>query len=419
MALDVLSDWPTYLVEDLPQRKHFLLLCPSVRWRTVLSEFEPQDSDLLLETVSRIKGAGEKSPEQISELLQIPKDLVQHLLAQLTTKRTKISTRDARSEDFDQPRLLYSNSPRAAWVYRDLSTQEIWRGFGIESPPIPLRRIDLRKAIFEHGTAGRPIKSQCLLLPSESLNASTPTDFELRQLASVGSPDGYSAHIVGNPEYCLTARPVLSLENGISVEAVRGQIHISLSDYVRRQVGDDSVLSRWLEHLPELDIEPSSSTQIDQAVARLQKLLSEVRQTFDKATLKQFEEQVDLALRRFIDYYRFVHDTKPSRTMTRDIATWADLGKRIGLKTEEWSALMRGSDQSLTGQVALLLLEQVQDHQKYDTAVLIKLVRCAIELTEEGTFDTSPLKLQSIAKRAIELCNEITALEENNGEQEL
>ena len=94
MALDVKYDWPTYLVEELPQRKHFLLLCPSVRWRAVINDVESIGSDLLLETVSRIKASGEKSPERISDLLQISKDLVQHLLAQISTMRTTLSPRD-------------------------------------------------------------------------------------------------------------------------------------------------------------------------------------------------------------------------------------------------------------------------------------------------------------------------------------
>jgi len=417
MALDVLSDWPTYLVEELPQRRQHLLLCPSARWRAVINDVEAIGSDLLLETVSRITASGEKSPERISELLQISKDLVQHLLAQLSATRTTLSLREIGSSDFDQPRELLSQTTRAVWVYRDMATQEIWRDISNEAPPVPLRRSDSRRAIFEHGTAGKPIKSRCLLLPPGNLNATAPTDFDLMQITSASRQDSRRAQVVGDPEFCFVARPVVNNEGTIAVQSLHGNIYIGLTRYLENIAATDSFISRWIAQIPEADRAVSGSMQLDQAVSRLRELLKVEVSDSGLEHFRLLEMQNELVLRRYVDYYRYALGAKSEVKMTRDIVVWSQIGKRIGLSPEEWTALVGASDESLGGQVALLILEQVHAEQDYDAVGLMSLVRCTVSIISD---DSSAAKLSNLvdaAREIIELCNELIAQEEVHGQQ--
>lgn len=417
MALDVIAEWPTYLVEDLPQRKYFLVLCPSVRWRAVINDVEPMGSDLLLETVSRIKASGEKSPERISELLQISKDLVQHLLAQISTMGTTLSPKDVRSLDFDQPRELLSNSTRAVWVYRDLATQEIWRNLGNETPPVLLRSINSITAMYEHGTAGRPIKSPCLLLPPGVIKVEEPTDFELMQLASFGRQDSRRAQVVGDPEFCLVARPVVKSESGVAVLAFGSNIHIGLTRYLENASQADAFIARWISKIPDTAGTVSISMQLDNAVNRLKDLLTAEINGPETEALRQMEMQIRLVLQRCVDYYRFARDAETVQKMTRDIGVWSQIGRGIGLAPQDWAVLMRASEESVCGQVALLLLEQVREERNYDTSTLMRIVRCAVALSLEDDSSFALSELVNVANEVIDLSKELIAQEEEYGQQ--
>ena len=62
-----------------------MLLSPAVRWRVIVEQVSEIEHDVVLETVLRIRDAGEVSPTRIADLLQLPEDLVRHLLARAAT----------------------------------------------------------------------------------------------------------------------------------------------------------------------------------------------------------------------------------------------------------------------------------------------------------------------------------------------
>ena len=58
-----------------------MLLTPAFRWRVIVEQVKEIEHDVLLETVLRIRDVGEESPTRIADLLQLPEDLIRHLLA--------------------------------------------------------------------------------------------------------------------------------------------------------------------------------------------------------------------------------------------------------------------------------------------------------------------------------------------------
>ena len=118
---------PAYLLGDWPRKFRHALVTPATRWRVFIEDQQQVEHDVILNTVLRIRQAGERDASRIADLLQLPEDLIRYLL---TTA--------------DQERLDAANSGQSivavlstvGWVYRDAATGELWPqpGEQVEEP---------------------------------------------------------------------------------------------------------------------------------------------------------------------------------------------------------------------------------------------------------------------------------------------
>ena len=84
-------DLPVFTLADIQPRTRCMLLTPAIRWRVIVEQVSEIKHDIILETVLQIRAAGEKSAPRIADLLQLPEDLVRHLLAQAATEGMQVS----------------------------------------------------------------------------------------------------------------------------------------------------------------------------------------------------------------------------------------------------------------------------------------------------------------------------------------
>ena len=81
---------PVHLAADLDGRTELVVLAPAQRWRTLIDGVSHHQGDVLLATVARLTAAG-AGPLQISEALQLPHDLIAHLVARVRQERIKVA----------------------------------------------------------------------------------------------------------------------------------------------------------------------------------------------------------------------------------------------------------------------------------------------------------------------------------------
>ena len=134
-----------------------MLLAPAFRWRVIVEQVSDVEHDVILETVLRIRDAGEESPTRIADLLQLPEDLIRHLLAWAAADQMKV-THDGQ---------LQTSASRVGWVYRDIATGELWPDPGDEMPPLATRFISGYRAAVQPGypRATRTSSSACCWIP--------------------------------------------------------------------------------------------------------------------------------------------------------------------------------------------------------------------------------------------------------------
>src|SRR4051812_43447178 len=72
---------PAYLLGSWPWTSRHALVTPATRWRVFIEDQEQIEHDVILNTVLRIRQAGERDASRIADLLQLPEDLIRYLLA--------------------------------------------------------------------------------------------------------------------------------------------------------------------------------------------------------------------------------------------------------------------------------------------------------------------------------------------------
>src|SRR4051794_26299436 len=115
---------------DWPRKFGHALATPATRWRVFVEDLEPVDHDLVLNTVLRIRQAGERDATRISDLLQLPEDLIRYLLAVSDQERL-----DAANNGQE----IVALRSTVGWVYRDAATGELWPQPGEETAPLEVR----------------------------------------------------------------------------------------------------------------------------------------------------------------------------------------------------------------------------------------------------------------------------------------
>jgi hypothetical protein len=370
-----------------------MLLTLAFRWRVIVEQVSEVEHDVILETVLRIRDAGEESPTRIADLLQLPEDLIRHLLAWAAADQMKV-THDGQ---------LQTSASRVGWVYRDIATGELWPDPGDEMPPLATRFISGYRAEFNRGTPGRPDIVECLLLDTPETIPANPTNFELARFSRASADPNRRTAIVSSGEPCLVASPVVGLPAGCIVQTTRGVPHLSLSRYLANAAQQSENVSRWLAGVPK-------ATGLRGTELPLQRALSELRDVADDQTptAQTFEaaavlSRVEFCLSRFVDQFQYLHgihtDADPGP------GSVAVLSARFGL-TEGDAGLLTESGCGTTSLKVTRLLLAASD---LDNPMLKDLAAAAVHFAALAQTTGPSSAVTTLVKAVIALCDRLIA----------
>ena len=390
-------DLPVYTLADLPPRARHVLLAPAVRWRVVVEQVVEIEHDVILDTVLRIRAAGEASPTRIADLLQLPEDLVRHLLAQAAAGGMQVAG-DGR---------LQKSSSTVAWIYRDLATGELWPDPAAEVPPLPVRFTSRYRARFDRGTAGRPIAVECLLLDTPEITAAEPTSIELARFSRASADRNRRTAIVSSGETCLVASRVVGLTTGCAVEATRGVPHLSLSQQLTRAGLQYEAVSRWLAGVPKAAAAAGADLPLRRAVSELRDVAAAgtpKREAFEPVTILS---RVELCLGRFADQFQYLHGVPVEADLPPGAV--AVLSGQFGL-TRDAAGLMARSGRGTVGfKVACLLAAQ----PGRDQAMLRDLAAAAAQFADLAQATDASPALARLVEATIALCDRLVTASED------
>lgn len=375
-----------------------MLLSPAVRWRVVVEQTAPLHHDVLLGAVLRLRQAGETSPGRISDLLQLPDDLVRHLLVQAVTQRLRVSPNGE----------IKAGRTAVAWVYRDVATDELWPDPGPESTPLPIRFSGPDRAVFEHGTAGRPIRVNCLLLTPDPHEPAEPSTLELARFSRATSDPNRRTVIVSSGEPCLVASPLTATSTGVAVTTTRGTPHASLTRYLAKTAEENKFVARWLRSVPHSTDEPSSILPLQGAVDDLVDVLAEWRDDRRPEAALVVLSRIELALRRYCDQCWYLAGIDPAAVPVWSAQTADELGGRLGLDPDTTQQLATATPGSLTALAGRLVAVGLSSSEiASGAASLATLVRLTIRWTSLSTDSPQSLLLEALADETITLCNQL------------
>ncbi|MEU8080722.1 hypothetical protein AB0B31_35350 [Catellatospora citrea] len=396
MASADVRELPVYALLELSRwrrRTRHAVLTPAVRWRVVIEQLTPIDRDVLLETVIQLREAGEKSDERISDLLQIPVDLVQHLQARIVTDQL-------RSSPSGQVRTGQSS---VTWVYRDLATGELWPEPATEAPPANIQYRGKFGGVHLAGTAGRPVEVRCLVLDHEGgATPADPTSLELARFSSASRDPNRRTALVSGAERCLVMSPLARTRSGVAVLTSLGTPHVGLSHALSRYSAQSQGAMRWLEHVPPAEqAVPQQRTPLGSAVADLRDALAEWQ--VDHSDEEHLISRIDLALRRACDQRWYVAHRDSFEISAAEVAR-EQLIKKLGLPTEQADALMHAE----LGSVAEAVLKLVGDPVfiATDTAWLRALADATARLLAVVR-RRGHVPLPELAQHVIDVCTQL------------
>lgn len=404
MASGSPRDLPAYALADLSPRNEHVLLSPAVRWRVVMERTTTLSHDVLLEAVLRLRQAGEESPGRISDLLQLPVDLVRHLLVQATTQRLRASADGT----------IHAGRTEVAWVYRDVATDELWPDPGLESTPLPLRFIGRNRASFQSGTAGRPVRVNCLLLKPDPHESAEPSMLELARFSRATNDPNRRTVIVSSGEPCLVASPLAATPTGVAVTTTRGTPHPSLSRYLAKKAAEQEWVARWLTSVPHFSGESGSGLPLRGAVDDLNDVLAEWRHDRRAETALIVLSRIELALRRYCDQCWYVAGIDPAAAPTWSEDTAGELSERLELDSNTSQQLASATPGSLIALVGVLAMASPPSAEGVvNTGALVMLVRLAVRWTSLSGGAMQPRLLEALAAETTTLCNQLVEVGES------
>lgn len=392
MASGGRRDLPVYLLADLPHRPRHLLLSPAFRWRVIIEQVKEIEHDVVLETVLRIRDAGEESPTRIADLLQLPEDLIRNLLAWAAADQLKV-THDGQ---------LQTSAAKVGWVYRDIATGELWPDPGDELPPLAARFVSRYRAEFNRGTPGRPDIVKCLLLDTSETTPANPTNFELARFSRASADPNRRTAIVSSGEACLVASPVVGLTAGCIVQTTRGVPHLSLTEHLAKAGRQDENVSRWMAGVPRATALRSTDLPLRRAVSELRDVVGH------RASAETFEvvvilSRVELCLSRFVDQFQYVHRIHAEADLGP--GSEAVLTARFGLLAGD-AALLAASGRGTAGfKVAQLLVAA----SGMDSPALPDLSAAAVQFTALAQTAVPSPVLTRLVEAVIALCDRFLA----------
>jgi hypothetical protein len=402
MASGGRRDLPVYLLADPQRGTRHMLLTPAFRWRVIVEQVSEVEHDVILETVLRIRDAGEESPTRVADLLQLPEDLVRHLLAWAAADHMKV-TYDGQ---------LQTSASRVGWVYRDIATGELWPGTGDEVPPLATRFISRYRAEFNRGTPGRPDIVKCLLLDTPETTPASPTIFELARFSRASADPNRRTAIVSSGEPCLVASPVAGLAAGCVVQTSRGVPHLSLSQHLAKAAQQYESVSRWLAGVPRATALGGTELPLRRALSELHDVADNQTPTAETFEVAAVLSRVELCLSRFVDQFQYLHSIHAEADPGP--GSVAVLSARFGL-TEDDAALLANSERGTTGRKVTRLLLTASD---IDRPALLGLTAATVQFTALAQTAKSSSAMTTLVKAVIALCDRlITGLEDADVQQ--
>src|ERR1039458_5150825 len=396
MASGGWRDLPVYLLADLPRDTRHRLLTQAVRGRVIVEQVREIEHDVLLETVLRIRNAGEESPTRIADLLQLPEDLIRHLLAWAATDQMKV-THDGQ---------LQTSASRVGWVYRDIATGELWPDLGDEVPPLATRFISSSRAEFNRGTPGRPDIVECRLLEPSETTTADPTNFELARFSRASADPNRRTAIVSSGEPCLVASPVVSLAAGCIVQTSRGVPHLSLSRRLAKAAEEHQNLSRWLADVPQATALRGTEPPLRRALSELRDVADDQTPTAPTFDAVAVLSRVEFCLSRFVDQFQYLHGIHADAAPGPGAATI--LSARFGL-TEGDFHLLTESRRGTSGTISLKVTRLLLAASDMDSPMLKDLAAAAVQFAALAQTTGPSSAVTALVQAVIALCDRLMA----------
>jgi hypothetical protein len=338
-----------------------MVLTPAYRWRVVLERTREVEHDVIQEAVLRLHAAGEREATRIADRLQLPEELVRHLLAQRVTQGWAVAG-DGRIE---------ATSTEVSWVYRDLATSELWPDPAREQPPLPVQFSGPFKASFVHGSVGSSTTVHCRLLETRQHTFVTPTSLELARFSRASGDANRRTAVVSEAEPCLVASPVVGAGRGHAIQTSRNAPHLSLTRELQRASADHQSWQRWLEQIPTDRPAAAGEPPLRAAVRDLHDALADTGWTPTGLLTR-----IEIALSRYVDAYLYAYlpveddqvaqhaeelADKIDRLLTTQVSSAAPLWRQLtGLREccDRWQvAVASPPDARVLGRLATTTIE--------------------------------------------------------------
>lgn len=333
MAFGANQSLPPYLLGSWPWKMRHALVTPATRWRVFIEEHEAVEHDVILNTVLRIRQAGERDPSKIADLLQLPEPLIRSLLATADQERLDASRSGSG---------IVATRSTVGWVYRDAATGELWPQPGEQIEPLEIRFTGSFKGRFDSGTAGRRTSIDALLLDTHEVGDLEPTAVELARFSQSDDARKRTA-VISSGEPCLVVSPVTKDQSGLAVLTTQDAPHLSLGRLLNTAVEQHESVAKWAKAVPVTRMEEKKSSlalSLDELTATLDHLRVGEFRTLATPHLSAL---IDLVLGRWVDHYRYqaglaAADARLTQDDCRTISETYGLGANIALG---WAAAPR------------------------------------------------------------------------------
>ncbi|MFG1966104.1 hypothetical protein [Nonomuraea sp. NPDC049028] len=291
------------------------------------------EHDVILNTVLRIRQAGERDASRIADLLQLPEDLIRYLLATA-----------------DQERLDAANSGQSivavrstvGWVYRDAATGELWPQPGEQVESLDIRYSGSFRGRFDVGTAGRRTSIDALLLDTHETGGLQPTVVELARFSRSDEAQKRTA-VISSGEPCLVVSPVSRDKSGLAVLTTQDSPQLSLGRLLNSVVDQYESVAKWAKEVPLGSTEAQKSS-LELALDELTDVLGHLRiGEFRAVASSHLMSLIELTLGRWVDHYRYQFGLAAAVERLTDEETRA-VAERFALSpsiTQRWAAAPR------------------------------------------------------------------------------
>ncbi|MDI9941514.1 hypothetical protein QM806_39920 [Rhodococcus sp. IEGM 1351] len=286
---------PAYLLGEWPGKFRHALLTPATRWRVFIEDQERIEPDIILNTVLRIRQAGERDASRIADLLQLPEDLIRHLLA--TADRERL-------EAAKSGQSIVALRSTVGWVYRDAATGELWPEPGEQIEPLEIRYSGSFRGRFNTGTAGRRTPIDALLLDTYETGDLRPTANELARFSWSDDAQKRTA-VISSGEPCLVVSPATKDKSGLAVLTTQDSPQLSLGRLLNSAVDRYESVAKWARGVP-LSAEKAQRSPLELALVELSDTLGFLRVgEFRTVSPARLTGLIDLILGRWVDEYRY------------------------------------------------------------------------------------------------------------------